>query len=118
MTVFIGDAHARFRGQLRQLLEAAGYEVVGEAADGASAIAAVLELRPALVMLDVQLPDMDGFDVAERLAEQAGDTAVVIVSSRKASDYRTRLARRPALRFLSKADLSAPTLAAVLEAAP
>lgn len=114
MTVVIVDDHAGFRAQIRRLLEAAGYDVIGEAADGASGLTAALELRPGLVLLDVQLPDMSGFDVAERLAEQLADTAVVMISTRNASDYRDRLAMRPTLRFISKADLSIPALADVL----
>jgi DNA-binding NarL/FixJ family response regulator len=66
----------------------------------------------------VQLPDMDGFDVAELLAEQAADTAVVMVSTREARDYHTRLARSPAVGFISKADMSAGALAHVLEGSP
>lgn len=114
MSIVVVDDHARFRRQIRRLLETVGYRVVGEAADGSSGIAKVLELGPAAVLLDVQLPDMDGFEVADRLAEQAPLTAVVMVSSRRASDYAALLARSPALRFISKADLSADTLAALL----
>lgn len=116
MNVVVVDDHPRFRTQVRGLLEAAGYEVVGEAVDGTSGIATVLRLAPAAVLLDVQLPDMDGFDVAERLAEQAPHTAVVMVSSRAASDYAGRLAGRPGLRFISKSELSAASLAALLGA--
>jgi DNA-binding NarL/FixJ family response regulator len=118
MTVLIVDDHSSFRAQVRRLLEDAGHEVVGEAEDGATAIAAVLELRPSLVVLDVQLPDIDGFEVAEHLARQAAGTAVVMISTREAGDYRTRLAMRPDLRFICKADLSADALATALGGAP
>ena len=66
-SVLIVDDHASFRATARQLLEAEGYEVVGEAADGASALEAVARLRPDVVLLDVQLPDMDGFEISRRL---------------------------------------------------
>ena len=67
-TVLIVDDHPNFRASVRRLLVDAGYEVVGEAPDGASALAAARELRPAIVLLDVQLPDLDGFEVALRLS--------------------------------------------------
>ena len=68
-TVLIVDDHAGFRGFARRLLEADGFTVVGEAGDGTSALAAVDDQRPEIVLLDVVLPDIDGFAVAERLAE-------------------------------------------------
>ena len=64
----IVDDHPGFRSSARALLEAAGFEVVGEAGDGASGLATVDRLRPRIVLLDIQLPDIDGFAVAERLA--------------------------------------------------
>jgi CheY-like chemotaxis protein len=70
-TVLIVDDHAAFRSFARALLEAEGFDVVAEADDGASGLAAFAELRPAVVVLDVQLPDIDGFQVAERLHEHA-----------------------------------------------
>ena len=70
-TVLIVDDHAGFRGFARRLLEAGGFVVVGEVGDGVSALAAVERLRPELVLLDVMLPDTDGFTVAEQLATQA-----------------------------------------------
>jgi DNA-binding NarL/FixJ family response regulator len=69
-SVVIVDDHAPFRSVARDLLAAEGYDVIGEAADGASALEAVRELRPSVVLLDVQLPDSNGFDVAEALAEE------------------------------------------------
>src|ERR671928_1010030 len=85
--VLIVDDHPSFRASARSLLEAEGYEVVGEAADGAEALAAVTALHPDLVLLDVQLPDIDGFEVAERLKELEDRPAVVLTSSRDGKDY-------------------------------
>ncbi len=90
-------------------------EVVGEAADGAEAIASTLRLRPGLVLLDIALPDIDGFTVADQLAEAGADAPdVVLVSSRSASAYRRRLATTSARGFLSKPDLSGAALRTLL----
>jgi len=110
-TVVIVDDHAAFRSAARAILQAAGFDVVGEAADGASAIAAVAELRPDVVLLDIQLPDVDGFEVARRLPD---GQVVVLTSSRGASSFRRRLAANPAWRFIPKSDLSGETLAAAV----
>ncbi len=117
-TVLIVDDHPGFRGWARTVLQAEGFGVVGEAADGAAAIRAASALRPDVVLLDVQLPDMDGFQVAERLrGDGAGgaDGGVVLISSRDAADYGTRIATSPAVGFLAKADLTGAALAAVLD---
>jgi DNA-binding NarL/FixJ family response regulator len=111
-TVLIVDDHAGFRSAARELLGAGGFEVVGEAADGASAIAAVGRLRPEVVLLDVQLPDLDGFLVAEQLGNDR--PVIVLTSSRSAASFRRRLAANPALSFIPKSELSAETLAAAI----
>ena len=108
-TVVIVDDHAAFRSAARALLQAAGFEVVGEAADGRSAIETVGWLRPDIVLLDIQLPDVDGFGVADLLP--ADGPVIVLTSSRSASSFRRRLAANPALRFVAKSDLSAETIA-------
>jgi DNA-binding NarL/FixJ family response regulator len=113
-TVLIVDDHPGFRSAARALLEADGFDVVGEAADGESGLAAAARLRPGLVLLDIQLPDLDGFAVAERLASAEPAPAVVLVSSRTASSYRRRLADSPALEFVAKSELSGAALSALL----
>jgi DNA-binding NarL/FixJ family response regulator len=112
--VLIVDDHAEFRAAARALLEADGYDVAGVAWDGASALDAVARLRPRVVLLDIQLPDMDGFAVADSLAGVADPPAVVLTSSRDSSSYRRRLARSPARGFISKGDLSGAALAALV----
>ena len=111
-TVLIVDDHAGFRGFARRLLEADGFTVVGEAGDGSSAIEAAARLRPALVLLDVMLPDTDGFSVARRLAESGSGSTVVLTSSREAEDFGGRLEDSPARGFIHKDDLSGAALAA------
>lgn len=113
-SVLIVDDHPSFRALARRLLEAEGYEVVGEAPDGVSALAAVANLKPAVVLLDVQLPDVDGFAVSRRLAAEDDPPVVVLISSRDRSAYRHRLAHTPARGFLAKSELSGPALAALL----
>ncbi len=114
-TVLVVDDHAEFRSVARAVLESDGFRVVGEAADGAEALARAEQLRPGVVLLDVQLPDIDGFAVAALLAA-AGTAApdVVLVSTRPAGAYRRRLATTSARGFLSKADLSGPALRRLL----
>jgi DNA-binding NarL/FixJ family response regulator len=112
--VLIVDDHAEFRVLVRDLLELAGYEVVGEAEDGAAALRACARLHPGIVLLDIQLGGMDGFDVAARLAEQDDPPAVVLTSSRDSGSYRRRLAVSTARGFIPKAELSGATLAALI----
>ncbi|HET7445202.1 MAG TPA: response regulator transcription factor [Solirubrobacterales bacterium] len=111
-SVLIVDDHPSFRASARRMLEASGYAVVGEAADGAAAIAAAGELGPDLVLLDVQLPDLSGFEVAERLAALEGNgPEVVLTSSRDRSEYGGDVEASPARGFIPKADLSGEALA-------
>lgn len=113
-TVLIVDDHEAFRSSARALLEAEGFDVVGEAADGVQAIEAVAALRPDVVLLDVQLPGEDGLAVAERLAAGSDPPAVVLISSRDASAYGPRLSAARAKGFIRKSDLSGAALAALL----
>ena len=114
LTVLIVDDHDGFRESARALLEAEGFAVVGCAPDGASALAAVRRLRPEVVLLDVQLPDVDGFAVAERLAAVPDPPRVVLISSRDAAAYGPRLDAAPACGFLAKRELSGASLAALV----
>jgi DNA-binding NarL/FixJ family response regulator len=114
MTVLIVDDHASFRGIARKMLEHHGYEVVGEAPDGETALEAVGALRPDVVLLDVQLPGIDGFEVASRLTANGSAPAIVIVSSRDAEDFGDLVAESGARGFIPKHDLSGATLEAIL----
>jgi DNA-binding NarL/FixJ family response regulator len=114
-SVLIVDDHDGFRTQVRALLDAAGFEVVGEAGDGASGVAEAARLEPDLVLLDVQLPDMTGFDVARRLREPAGRPAIILVSTRDRTDYGSRIDASGADGFISKSELSAVALRSILQ---
>jgi DNA-binding NarL/FixJ family response regulator len=111
--ILIVDDHPSFRASARALLEADGYEVVGEAVDGESAVASALLLSPDIILLDVQLPDIDGFEVAERLR---GGPAIVLCSSREAADFGPLPLRSGARGFVPKAELSGDGIAALLAA--
>jgi DNA-binding NarL/FixJ family response regulator len=112
-TVLIVDDHAAFRASARALLQAEGFDVVGEAANGAAAVEAVAALRPEIVLLDIQLPDLDGLTVAEQLAGAPDPPAVVLISSRDAAAYGPRLQASPARGFIPKRGLSGEALAAM-----
>jgi DNA-binding NarL/FixJ family response regulator len=113
--VLIVDDHAAFRESASALLETEGFDVVGEAADGESAVAEVARLRPDIVLLDIQLPGLDGFDVAERLAEAADAPAVILISSRDAAAYGSRVEEAPVRGFLAKRSLSGAALASFVQ---
>jgi DNA-binding NarL/FixJ family response regulator len=113
-TVLIVDDHPSFRATARALLEAEGFEVVGEAVDAADALAKASVLRPDVVLLDVQLPDGNGFDVASRLCGNGRSPAVVLVSSRDASDYGELIPACGARGFIPKAELSGASIRALL----
>ncbi|WP_406047302.1 response regulator [Kribbella sp. NBC_00889] len=113
-TLLIVDDHAGFRSFARALLEAEGYHVIGEAEDGTSAVAAARALAPDLVLLDVALPDIDGFLVCEQIMQDGQPPpAVVLTSSRDISSYRERLGKSKARGFIAKNDLSGTALDAL-----
>jgi DNA-binding NarL/FixJ family response regulator len=113
-TVLIVDDHDGFRHSATALLQAEGFEVVGSAADGAGALELAGTLRPDVVLLDVQLPNEDGFAVAEELAAAPDPPQVVLISSREAAAYGPRLHATPARGFIAKRDLSGAALAALV----
>jgi DNA-binding NarL/FixJ family response regulator len=110
--ILIVDDHPSFRACARAILEADGFTVIGEAEDGEAALTAIDALRPDVVLLDIQLPDMDGFAVLERLGSDA--PSVVLVSSREACDYDGLIRKSRARGFIAKAELSGTAVRSLL----
>ena len=116
MSILIVDDHSSFRAVARRMLEAGGFEVVGEAADGESAIAAIAELRPDVVLLDVQLgPGIDGFEVARRVTENGAAPAIVVTSTQDRADFGGLVESSGARGFLPKDQLSGPAIMELLD---
>lgn len=112
--VLIVDDHEPFRLVARELLEGAGYVVAGEAATAAEGLAAVAAEAPDAVLLDVHLPDTDGFAIARTLTD-AGGPVVVLISSREEEEYGDRIAASGARGFIAKSKLSPSAFATVVE---
>ena len=113
-TVLIVDDHEGFRATARRVLESQGYSVIAEAADGGSGVSAAAESRPDVALVDVQLPDFDGFEVTRRLREAGDAPEVVLISSHDRADFGSLVESSGARGFVSKADLSAAALEALL----
>jgi DNA-binding NarL/FixJ family response regulator len=113
-TVLIVDDHSEFRASAAELLGAEGFDVIGAAPDAQRAVELALRLRPQIVLLDVQLPDQDGFAVAARLAREPQPPQVVLISSRDATAYGRRVTDAPVRGFIAKRDLSGATVAALV----
>jgi len=113
-TVLVVDDHPSFRTTARRLLQAEGFEVLGEAENGAEALRKTGELHPDVVLLDVQLPDLNGFEVATVICRNGSATAVVLVSSRDADDYGELIHDCGARGFIPKAELSGASIRALL----
>jgi DNA-binding NarL/FixJ family response regulator len=106
ISVLIVDDHPGFRVQARRLLEREGYRVVGEAGDCSSALEAARSLAPELALVDVCLPDGDGFELASRLTALSEPPAVVLTSSHDAAELEPCISDSGARGFLPKAELS------------
>jgi len=114
-TMLIVDDSEAFRVQARSMFEAEGFTVVAEADDVSSALVAWEAMRPQLVLLDVNLPDGDGFALVDLLEADGARPLVVLTSSRDAGTYRRRLERTRALGFIVKDELSGAAVRALIE---
>jgi two-component system, NarL family, nitrate/nitrite response regulator NarL len=106
-SVLIVDDHAGFRASARRMLEAGGFDVVAEAADCAGGLDAAGALHPDVVLLDVQLPDGDGRELASRID---GPTRVVLTSSRSRAELGEDPEELGACGFVPKDELSAASI--------
>jgi len=113
-TVLIVDDHPSFRAAARLLLEHDGFDVIGEAEDGLSGLAAASALSPDVVLLDVNLPDLDGFDVASRICIDQAAPKVVLTSSRDPREFGPLVSRSGARGFIPKGELTGEALCALL----
>lgn len=113
-TLVVVDDHAGFRQVVRTMMTAAGWQVIGEASTGGAVLEMVMRLAPDLVLLDVVLPDMDGFAVAERLTAAGCASAVVLISGHDRGDFEGRVRAAPVRGFLAKEMISGQALAQLL----
>jgi DNA-binding NarL/FixJ family response regulator len=113
--ILVVDDHPSFRRWARTLLTDEQFEVVGEAEDGAAALHLAAELAPECVLLDVQLPDINGFEVAQRLLDLDPRLLIVLVSIRDRDEFGSLVERSGALGFINKSELSGPVLRSLLE---
>jgi CheY-like chemotaxis protein len=109
--VLIVDDDPRFRALARALLESSGYAVVGEAADGEQALEAARRLRPDAALLDVQLPDTDGFALARRLADTNHALRILLTSTDPTLGARAPGSDGGAVAFVAKDELAVTNLA-------
>jgi DNA-binding NarL/FixJ family response regulator len=113
-TILIVDDHPSFLAAARFLLETEGLDIVGVATDGESAVRETLRFSPEIVLLDISLPDMDGFEVASRLRAAGVSSAIVFTSSRDGSDFGSLIVDSGASGFIAKAELSGEALRALV----
>jgi DNA-binding NarL/FixJ family response regulator len=114
LTVLIVDDHPSYRAVARSVLETDGFVVVGTARDGESGLAETLRLAPDVVLLDVELPDIDGFEVAARLRRAGSATAIGLASSRDGADFGSLVAESGARGFIDKAELTGDAIRALV----
>jgi len=112
--VLMVDDHTGFRARARVLLEAEGFEVVAEAATGAAAIELAADTRPDVALVDIQLPDISGFEVAADMRSAGTAGQIILISGREAADYGDRVAQSAADSFIPKSELSGDRLRAAL----
>lgn len=111
-TLLIVDDHPGFRASARRLLEADGFAVVGDAQDVRTGLAEAARLAPDVVLVDIALPDGDGFELCAALVA-AHDVTVVLTSSRPIAGLLDRVRVSRARGFVPKSDLSGPTIRAL-----
>ena len=107
-SVLVVDDDACFRELAARLLRGAGYTVIAEAATAEAAIARAVELEPDVALVDIGLPDGDGFALARQLSAMARPVQVVLISTDSDGGSRPAALRAGACGFLPKDELSGP----------
>jgi len=100
--VLIADDHVVIRMATRMTLETAGHQVVGEASNGVEVVSQARALHPDLIILDMDMPQLDGFAVLQRLHAEPKPAKIVVFSALDADRYAIRCARAGASGFVSK----------------
>ena len=112
--VIIADDHAIVRDGLRMVLEAAGdIEVIGEAENGADTLKLLQQMRPDVLLLDVAMPGLNGFDVVQRLNQKGEDLPVLVLSMYPEEQYALRFFKAGAAGYLAKDTASTQLVNAV-----
>ena len=117
LTCLIVDDNPLFLEGAVDLLTREGLDVVGVASDSAGAIRLVTELRPDVTLVDIDLGDEDGFELAQRLHAISGASKVILVSTHAEEDLAHLIERSPTLGFIAKARLSAQAIRDLLDRA-
>lgn len=113
MRVLLVDDHAMMRDGLRAILETAGLEVVGEAANGREAVAVAHHVRPDLVIMDISMPDLNGVDATRRLVIELPGTKVIALSMNSDRRYVLAMFTAGAAGYLLKSSASEELIRAV-----
>src|SRR3712207_4512499 len=114
ITVIVADDHSIVRQGLRSLLEGEeSCRVVGEAADGLTAIDLIERLQPDVAVLDLQMPDLDGLEVARRTQDKSPATRVIILSMHGAEPFVLKALQYGVSGYVLKGSATSDLLAAV-----
>jgi two-component system response regulator EvgA len=117
LRVLIIDDHALFRAAARELLERRGFAVVAEADSATSGLRTAEHIAPDAVLLDIGLPDGNGFDLCHALTQRNPELAVLLVSANEPHDHRERARECGARGFLLKSRLASEDLHRLLNGA-
>jgi two-component system nitrate/nitrite response regulator NarL len=110
----IVDDNEEFLDSASRLLSTQGLDVVGRASSGAEAVRLVRALGPDVALVDVQLGDEDGLELTRRLAADARETRIILISTHSENELAELIAGSPAVGFLAKAGLGASAIAEML----